>query len=229
MALAAAILSVASYLSLPFSIQLVPDAMVAVPGQRCVFLATVDGGVGGVRISATAPGSSVTVEPVEISSKQVAEITVIPLEPGNQTLTIRGGRAILRQTRKAPIEVLEGGTTNGGGDPMSDYAAEIRDRFIPWLAANHPELGITDETDWTGTIVRPNFMVVMFYLFFSEEWEMGVSWHVMMPPHDWARVYLRHRFAEARPSYAFEISSLSGSGEPHTVDLESAFAESVWR
>lgn len=91
---------------------------------------------------------------------------------------------------------------------MFSMATEIRDRFIPWLATNHPEFGITSENEWTETIVRPHIAVVMFYLFFSEDWEMGVSWHVMIPPHDWARIYLRHRFVEVQPSYAFEISSL---------------------
>jgi len=52
---------------------------------------------------------------------------------------------------------------------------------------------------------------------------------VMIPPHDWARIYLRHRFTEVGPSYAFEISSLDAKEEPHTIDLEDAFAESVWR
>jgi len=108
---------------------------------------------------------------------------------------------------------------------MGPFAAEMRDKFIPWLAANHPEFGITSETKWTGTIVRPNIVVVMYYLFFSEDWEMGVSWHVTIPPHDWTRIYLRHRTTEAHPSYAFELSSWSEQGEPHAIDPP----ESVWR
>lgn len=117
----------------------------------------------------------------------------------------------------------------GEEDPMGALAAEIRDRFIPWLAANHPEFDLTNETEWVGVMIRPHHMVVMFYLFFSEEWEMGVSWHVMIPPHDWARIYLRNRSIDAQPSYAFEISSLDAQEEPHDVDPKDAFAESVWR
>ena len=104
----------------------------------------------------------------------------------------------------------------------------MRDKFIPWLAANHPEFGITSETEWTGTIVKPDIMVVMYYLYFSEDWEMGVQWHVTIPPHNWARIYLRHRITEVRPSYAFEISSWSEEGDPHAIDLKDV-AESVWR
>jgi len=112
---------------------------------------------------------------------------------------------------------------------MAPTATAMQDKFIPWLAVNHPEFGITSETEWTGTIVRPNIQVVMFYLFFSEDWEMGVSWHVTIPPHNWARIYLRHRFTEVSPSYAFEIPSWSEEREPHAIDPKDAFAESVWR
>ena len=62
------------------------------------------------------------------------------------------------------------------------------------------------------------------------EWEIGVSWHVMIPPHDQARIYLRNRYTEATRSYAFELSSYTM--EDYTileVTLEEAFAESVWR
>jgi hypothetical protein len=97
----------------------------------------------------------------------------------------------------------------------------MRDKFIPWLAAEHPELGITDETEWTPTVVRPHIMVVMYYLFFSEEWEMGVSWHVTIPPHDWSRIYLRHRYTETTPSHGFELSSVSSEDEePHPIDMD---------
>ena len=67
--------------------------------------------------------------------------------------------------------------------------------------------------------------VEMFYTFFSEEWEMGVSKHVMIPPDDWAKIYLRHRFTEASPSYAFKISSLEAKEEPYAIDPP----QSVWR
>jgi len=95
----------------------------------------------------------------------------------------------------------------------------MRDKFIPWLAANYPEFGITSETEWTGTVVNPNFLVVMHYIFFSEDWEMYVEWHVTIPPDDYARIYLRHRFTEARPSYAFEISSVEAQEEPHAIEV----------
>lgn len=215
-----------------FSLQVIPEnTMDSIAGQRCVFLVAVaDEGQGSgegeaVDITATAPGAAVTVDPQAITPGQVAEVTVIPNEASTgETLTvnIKGERGGL-QTETRTIVVLV------GEDTLEPYAADVRDRFIPWLAANYPEFGITTETEWTGTVVRPRILVVTFYLFFSEDWEMGVSWHVTIPPHDWTRIYLRHRATEVSPSYAFEISSLDAQEDPHAIDPKDAFAESVWR
>ena len=46
---------------------------------------------------------------------------------------------------------------------------------------------------------------------------MGVRWHVMSPPHDWAEIYLRHRTTETVPSYAFKIASLDAGDAPQSV------------
>jgi hypothetical protein len=216
--------------AVPFSLQLIPQSVKGdtIAGQRCVFLITVaDEGEGGnkgeaVRISATAPGAEVTAVPNPISPGQVGEVTVIPDQASigkTVTVTIQGERGGLNQTQTITFDVME------GEDTLEAYATEVRDRFIPWLAINYPELEITGDTQWTGTIVSPIWLVVSHYLFFSDEWEMHVSWHVMIAPHDWARIDLRHRFTEERPSHAFEISSLQAQEQPHPVDPE----ESVWR
>lgn len=55
-----------------------------------------------------------------------------------------------------------------------------------------------------------------------------MTWHVMMQPHDWARTYLKHRFTENSPNYAFELSSYTAEEyEVRSVNLEDAFAESM--
>jgi hypothetical protein len=197
-------------------------------GQRCVFLVVVaeeEGWLQGssgygtvVNISAAEPGkmAAITVHPQVISPGQVAEVIVIPSEASvNQTLTvtITGERGGLKQTETTNIEVMI------GEDGVRSYATEMRDKFIPWLAINHPEFSITNETEWIETIVNPRIIVVMHYIFLSEGWEMYVTWHVTIPPHDWARIYLRHRFTESRPAYAFEIPSVKGQGEPQAIEV----------
>ena len=214
----------------PFSLRVIPAYMQdTIAGQSCVFLVTVTeegegGGQGGVvNISATAPGAAVTVGPQTITADQVAEVIVVPNEASIRstlTVTVNGERDGLKQTETVNLDVLEDDL-----EGLAPYATELRDKFIPWLAENPPEFGITNQTEWTGTVVTPHIVVVMYYLFFSEDWEMGLRWHVTIPPYDWAEIYLRHRTTEVSPTYAFKISSLEAQDEPQAVEP----VEMVWR
>ena len=222
----------------PFSVQVIPEEVFdSYPSQQCVLLVAVkdegNGSLEGEAVSLTVSvlRADVDLEPQEITPGQVAEVTVIPLVESanfNLNVTITGERGGLTNASSSIIQVGVA-YIDGDEDPLGEYAREIQSKFIPWVAANYPEFEITDETEWTGISIRPHFMVVMYYLFLSDEWEMGLTWHVMIPPYDWARIYLRHRYTELSPSYAFEISSLEANEEPHLVTLEDAFAESVWR
>ena len=197
----------------------IPMAMV---GQRVVFLVVAeDTGEGNgygnaVDISATASGAAVSVNNPAIKPGEVAEVTVIPDQTSTNkilALTINGERSGFKQTETFDIEVTD------WQDDLGELAAEMRDKFVPWLASNHPELGITGETEWIGTIVNPGILVVMHYMFYSEDWEMYVTWHVTIPPYDWTKIYLRPRFTETQSTMAFEISSVQGGEEPHSIEL----------
>jgi len=192
------------------------------PGQRVVFLVVVeDTGEGSgygedVEISATASGAEISVDNSAIKSGEVAEIIIIPDQTSKNkilTITIKGARKGFNQTETFDLEVLD------WEDDLGDLAAEMRDKFIPWLSINHPEFDITSETEWTGTIVNPGILVVMHYIFFSDDWEIYLTWHVMIPPYDWTRIYLRSRFIETKSSHAFEISSVQGEEEPHSIEI----------
>jgi len=210
-----------------FSIDVIPEQLTgfSIAGQHCVFLVTItDEGQEGqlpVRISAQAPGAQVVIYQQDIVEGQVAEVVVIPAQASiNKTIEviITGNRNSQTDGKVVSFDVVEG---EAG---IQEYAVEVLDRFVPWLATNHPELGITDDTAWNGTIVSPKWLVVSHYLFFSEEWEVHISWHVTIPPHDWAKIDLRHRFDELEPSYAFEISSLNATSEPVPIEPP----ETVW-
>jgi len=199
--------------------QEIPMAMV---GQRVVFLVVAeDTGEGNgygnaVDISATASGAAVSVNNPAIKPGEVAEVTVIPDQTSTNmilALTINGERSGFKQTETFDIEVTD------WQDDLGELAAEMRDKFVPWLASNHPELGITSETEWIGTIVNPGILGVMHYMFYSEDWEMYVTWNVMIPPYDWTKIYLRPRFTETQSTMAFEISSVQGGEEPHSIEL----------
>ena len=215
-----------------FGLEVIPPAITnSVPGQRCVFLVAVrgddaGGGQSPIALSATAPGAQVAVVPESVQPGQVAEVTIIPAGDQQETtvpVTILGVRGGETRQATASLDVLT--DMPGVDEERGAYAATVRDRFVPWLEASHPELGITTSTPWTGTVVTPQILVVMHYLFFSPEWEMHVDWHVMIPPYDWARIDLRHRFDETRPSYAFEIESWSAETEPRPTEVP----EQIWR
>jgi hypothetical protein len=214
--------------SASFDINVIPQQLSgdSIAGQHCVFLVTIaDDGQESelpIRISAQAPGAEVVIYHGDIFEGEVAEVVVIPAQAcigKNITATITGTRGSSTDKEAVSFEVRE------GEDDRGEYAAELLDRFIPWLSTNHPELGITEDTVWNGTMVSPQWLVVSHYLFFSDEWEAHIYWHIMIPPYDWARIDLRHRFDELAPSYAFEISSLNATSEPIPMEVP----ETAWR
>lgn len=211
-----------------FHINVIPEQLNgdSIAGQHCVFLVTItDEGQEGqlpVRISAKAPGAQVVIYQQDIVEGQVAEVVVIPTQKSiGKTIkvTITGTRGSATDKKVVSFEVAE------GEDNRQGYAEMLLDRFVSWLATNHPEFGITEDTAWNGTMVSPVWLVVSHYLFFSEEWEAHIEWHIMIPPYDWAKIDLRHRFDQLAPSYAFEISSVNATSEPVPIEVP----ETVWR
>jgi hypothetical protein len=202
------------------------DPFYSIAGQHFVFLVTItDEGEESelpVTISGEAPGAEVVIYHEDIFAGEVAEVVVTPAQASvgkTVTVTITGNRGSATDEKIVSFEVAE------GEDDRQEYAGELLDKFVPWLAENHPQLGITVDTAWNGTMVSPVWLIVSHYLFFSEEWELHLEWHVMVPPHDWARIDLRHRFDDLAPSYAFEISSLDAASEPVAMEVP----ETVWR
>ena len=197
------------------------ETVYSIPGQKCMFLVTLvenqtSTESGAVKLTITSPDCETSIYPQTITLGQVAEITVTPTSANvgrNVTMTLTGERGSVKRTVNLSTEVLE------EEDTLEPEAAEKRDMFTAWLAEKHPELGINDKTAWTGTVVNPRVLVVTHYMFLSEEWEMYVTWHVMIPPYDWAKIYLRHRFDESAPTYAFEISSVQGKVEPGAIEV----------
>jgi hypothetical protein len=210
-----------------FSINVTPEELKgdAIAGQHCVFLvAFTEEGEGGqqVHISAKAPGADVVIYFEEILEGEVAEVVVIPSESSVGKaieVTITGSRGGRTDTKVVDFNVVE------GEDNRQEYSEELLDRFVSWLAVNHPELGIHEGTAWNGTVVSPVWLVVSHYLFFSEDWEVHLSWHIMVPPHDWATIDLRHRLTGLEPSYAFEIPSVNATADPIPIEPP----ETVWR
>ena len=202
------------------------EALYSIPNQKCLFLISINesnsktANLEAISLTATSPDCQITILPQAITSLQVAELIVIPPENSvgtNLTVTIQGERDGLKQTKTVMFEVI---ADEDREETLGPTAVQLRDKFTQWLSTAHPELGIKNTTVWRGTVVNPRVLVVMHYMFLSEEWEMYLTWHVMIPPYDWARIYLRHRFNATSPSFAFEISSLQGQTQPVPVEVE---------
>ena len=113
--------------------------------------------------------------------------------------------------------------TRAGDEGNKVLLNQINWIWVHNLMNKKPELNPSSvETDWVGTYAKVLMPGANYYLFFSEEWEMGLVFHVMIPPDDWILIYLRHRFTEISPFYAFTISSEAAQGEPYSIDLEAA-------
>ena len=182
----------------------------------------------------------VTVEPNAIRPGEVAELTIVPREPNDVDpndripladrpvvdpiepeepelerqviVELLAERADVRRSKLIEVNVLP------GEDLLGETPAFYRDLFVPWLAVHHAELGITAETQWVGTIVKPHILVVTYYLYYSADWELGLRWHVMIPPYDWAEIYLRRR-GELSSTRAWRIGSVVGQLEPAITEL----------
>lgn len=211
-----------------FDINVIPQQLSgdSIAGQCVVFLVTItaDGQEFEVpvTISAEAPGADVVVYHEDIFEGEMAEVFVTPAQSSvgkTVKVTFTGTQGSLKDEEVVEFAVAE------GEDDRAEYAAELLDKFVSWFAANQTELGITGDTAWDGTMVSPVWLVVSHYLFFSDEWEAHIEWHVMIAPYDWAKIDLRHRFDESAPSYSFEISSLSANNLPIAIEVP----ETVWR
>jgi hypothetical protein len=176
----------------------------AIPGAEVVLLVSQSDETAGVAtVTASVDGGTVAVRPAEISGAEVAEVMVVP---GATTTEIELDVIIEVTTDDITHTVTKTFTVLPWEDDRAEQAAQILGLFTSWLADDRPELGVTSETEFEGTLLAPQLLVVSHYGFFNDQWEIGLAWHVMIPPDDFAEIYLRSR-SELQPSLAFRIDS----------------------
>lgn len=229
--------------NIPFSIQVTPLHMDdTIVGQSYIFLVTVNYGTQDVKtettessltidsrlvnISATAENANVTIGPAAIAEGSVAEVVVVPDEEtvgSTITVIIKGDWNGVIDTETATLNIRE---TPSSLEEITIEAVKIRNIFIVWLESNYPNLNIKIDTLWSGTSVYPNTRVIKYYLFFSDEWEIGIRWNTSDESVDWAQMYVRLRTVEFSPSQAFEITSISAANI-NTYEINPPKA--IWR
>jgi hypothetical protein len=189
----------------------------AIPGSKYCFLVVVkDAGAkaASVTIDASATKAKVVeIRPTQLTPGTAGEVWVVA-DPattetsGSVTITAARDGVTKTATRSLPVFPMV--------DERAKDARPYFDRWVTWLATEHPELGITADTTWDPVFVS-TLLVVSHYSYWSQEWEMTVAWHNMIPPDDWTEVHLRKRGVDTAPSLAFRIDSVSGATAPHTV------------
>jgi hypothetical protein len=190
----------------------------AIPGSRYCFLVLVTdpaGGTTAVDITATADKAAILdITPASLAPGVVGEVCVAadPTDvetTGSVTITASRGGMTTTVTRSLPVF------------PMADErAADARphfERWVAWLAAEHPELGVTAGAPYEPVFVS-TLLVVSHYSYWFEDWEMTVAWHNMIAPDDWSEVHLRRRGVDVAPSIAYRQDSASGGTEPREVE-----------
>jgi hypothetical protein len=203
----------------PFSLSVSPEFVQGViPGALTGVLAKITNEEptdAPVTITASADRATVTVSPPEIRAGEIAEISIVA-DPATSerplilTVTARRGDNEETVTRATTVFTWK--------DDRGAYAGRLLDVFIAWLAENRPELGIGPDSEFAGSMVAPGLLIVSHYCFMSDEWELGLSWHVMVPPDDWSDLYLRPR-DEAAPTLAFRLASQAGALEADVIDI----------
>jgi hypothetical protein len=191
------------------------EARVAIPSELVCFLISFGDEVEGATWTATVEGA--TVVPIGKSGTAVDELCLRP----DATLVETTATVIITADipgRAEPATVQRTITVWPETDGRANDARPYFERWIAWLAANRPELGITEDTTWQPTFVS-TFLVVSHYAFWSDEWEMVIAWHNMIPPDDWSDVFLRRRGTDTLYTIGFRQDSVSDDTAPRAADL----------
>lgn len=100
--------------------------------------------------------------------------------------------------------------------PVTGEIFEMQEQFVQFLGENYPSFNINESTIWDAFGNAPMILVVSHYLFKSDCWEMELSRHVMIVPHDWVKIYLRPRNS-TQPFWSGIINSWNSGN--HTIEV----------
>jgi hypothetical protein len=128
----------------------------------------------------------------------VVEIIVKPrqsISPGLYTITVMATNSDFRRKLRLTVNVINWMSSGGA------HAAPKQKPFASWLETNHPELGDFSHREWSVYATYPGILVVEHWTYLDAEWEMRICFHVMIPPYDWSKMWLRKR-GEWEPTLA---------------------------
>jgi hypothetical protein len=179
-----------------------------IPGDRPLALVEVSGDAqaGPVALAgeSSVDGMAVRVEPSTIDVGEVAEVWVQVPEVDRDvpfTVTVTASRG------DEEASVLVSATAIQGVDDLADTAEQIVQVFLDEVADEVPGLPAS-VGELTGGTPVAGLLVVSHYAWFTPEYEVGLAWHIMVAPDDFAELYVRPRGGLA-PTRAFWVGSWS--------------------
>lgn len=205
----------------PFELVASPEFVnMVIPGRRPVALVSATScEAGPVELTATASVDGATVEllPASIEPGEVAEIWIELPQLDQETpflVTVDANRG--SETRSLTLDA----TGMPGTDDLEPMALDIAAVFLDELGGTVDALPATTDGLTDGTPVG-GLLVVSHYAWFTDAAEIGLAWHVMVAPDDWAELTIRPR-SELAPTQAFRLSSWStalGGGDVEIVEI----------
>lgn len=188
-----------------------------IPGSRPLILVTAESdSTAPIALSGTASveGIPISIEPATIAAGDVAEVwATVPVvaEEIAVTITVSGRRGTVERQLAFEASLVP------GEDDLFATATDIAAVFLDELQGDVSGLP-ADPTGLTSGTPVAGLLVVSHYAWFTPEYEIGLGWHIMIAPDDFAELYLRPRDALS-PSQAFRLDSWSTAlaGGAHTI------------
>lgn len=192
----------------PFELSTSPEFVNRlIPGHRPLALVTATGdGTTPIQLLATPSldGAVAEAVPAEMLPGGVAEIWVELPEVTEEVpfqVTVSATRDELERV------VTVDATAVPGVDDLEPMALDIAAVFIAELGGEVDALPATSAGLLNGTPVA-GLLVVTHYAWFTEQAEVGLAWHVMVAPDDWAELTIRPR-DQLTPTEAYRLTSWS--------------------
>jgi hypothetical protein len=139
------------------------------------------------------PGLVAFFQPSVVRGSQFAYLVVVstaatlPVTQSLRVSALHGGDSISQM-----IQVDD--ANDGSGYYLIDSARYYFDTAFAWLRMVHPgqaqQLSMVENLPWIACFPYPPLWIVTHHLFVSGNWRVRVLWHNMIPPDDWARVFI---------------------------------------
>lgn len=175
-----------------------------IPGNRPLGLVSVGGTDGEFTLQGTASlaGATVSFVPATVAAGGVAEVWV---DLPETTLDVPFTVEVNQPDRTSTVTFSA--TLVPGTDDLADTAEQILAVFLEQIGGDVAGLPTTAAGLAGGTPVA-GLLVVTHYAWFTDTYEIGLSWHVMIAPDDFSELYLRPR-GSLVPTKAYRIDSWS--------------------